>query len=253
MKHIHTFQSFVTEGKTIAAKSNSPEQVITIDVDLGYAPAEKKDVMAALKKFNITVKATGANSGMAHDLTGKKKDLIAYLTSEYYEMDDADIKEFYPELLEGVNEGTLEITGHAYDIWNDRQVQRDLKDVKIKIVGDMKGVMTLSGDEKELDKVRAIFGIKESIIDEGQDNKYWADYEKDTSGQGEAWQSKRNEGSAAQALITRCIEYWNENAEDDGMISTADKSKITAMAKSFIAEYKWINGNIIDAMIAQTA
>lgn len=63
---------------------------------------------------------------------------------------------------ESVSESTLEISGNAYDMWNDKKVQRELQDVKIKIVGDMKGVLTLSGDEKELNKVRAIFGIKES-------------------------------------------------------------------------------------------
>jgi len=63
---------------------------------------------------------------------------------------------------ESVSESTLEISGNAYDMWNDKKVQRELQDVKIKIVGDMKGILTLSGDERELNKVRAIFGIKES-------------------------------------------------------------------------------------------
>ena len=64
-----------------------------------------------------------------------------------------------------VTESTLDITGHAYNMWNDKKVQRELRDIDIKIVGDMKGVMTISGNDKELDKVRAIFGIKESVME----------------------------------------------------------------------------------------
>jgi hypothetical protein len=54
----------------------------------------------------------------------------------------------------------LEISGHPYNIWNDKKIQKELRDIKFKIVGDMKGVLTLSGEESELDKVRKIFGIK---------------------------------------------------------------------------------------------
>jgi hypothetical protein len=61
-----------------------------------------------------------------------------------------------------INEDTMEITGHAYNMWNDKDVQRDLRDIKIKIIGDMKGVLTLSGDKKELDKVKKIFGLNEA-------------------------------------------------------------------------------------------
>ena len=76
------------------------------------------------------------------------------------------LKTFESFLNDAANESTLEISGNAYDMWNDKKVQRELQDIKIKIVGDMKGVMTLSGDKEELNKVRAIFGIKESVVKE---------------------------------------------------------------------------------------
>lgn len=60
-----------------------------------------------------------------------------------------------------VNEETLSITGRAFSIWNDKKIQRELNPLKFKIVGNLNGVMTLSGDKKELDKVRDIFGLKE--------------------------------------------------------------------------------------------
>lgn len=66
-------------------------------------------------------------------------------------------------IKESINEATLEITGHAYNIWNDKKIQRQLDPIRFKIVGNVNGVMTLSGEDKELDKVRAIFGIKESV------------------------------------------------------------------------------------------
>jgi len=70
---------------------------------------------------------------------------------------------------EFLNESTLEISGNAYTMWNDKKIQRELDPLKFKIVGDMKGVMTLSGNEEELNKVKAIFGIKESV-NEGSSN-----------------------------------------------------------------------------------
>ena len=36
-----------------------------------------------------------------YEVTGKKKDILAYLQSEFYEMDDETVEEYYPELLEG--------------------------------------------------------------------------------------------------------------------------------------------------------
>jgi len=104
-------EAFIAEALT----SKTPNEVETIDADLAYEPSEKKDVMAVLKKFNITAKENGANNGMGYDLTGKKKDLIAYLQSEYYEMEDTDIKELYPELLEGNNldEAMVQVAGKS--------------------------------------------------------------------------------------------------------------------------------------------
>lgn len=77
------------------------------------------------------------------------------------------IHTFSSFLNEAANESTLEISGNAYAMWNDKKIQRELDPLKFKIVGDMKGVMTLSGDKEELNKVRVIFGIKESVVNEG--------------------------------------------------------------------------------------
>jgi hypothetical protein len=118
----------------------------------------------------------------------------------------------YEEFLnESINEETLSITGHAYSIiksiWNDKKIQRELNPLKFEIVGDANGVMTLSGDKKELDKVRDIFGLKESVVNEGQFSWMTHDTEKQIgsekqntitvymfSDKGERWEEKRYEG-----------------------------------------------------------
>ena len=64
------------------------------------------------------------------------------------------------------NEAEMTISGLVYHQWNDKQAQRKLNKVKIKIVSDLENVLTISGEEKELDKVRDIFAIKESVINE---------------------------------------------------------------------------------------
>lgn len=61
-----------------------------------------------------------------------------------------------------INESTIKISGQAYNMWNDKKIQRQLNDVKIKIIGNIDGILTITGDEKELDKVKAIFDLDES-------------------------------------------------------------------------------------------
>jgi hypothetical protein len=59
---------------------------------------EDKAAKEAFKKYKIKVEPT-ENDG-TYEVTGKKKDILAYLQSEFYEMDAGAIKEYYPELLE---------------------------------------------------------------------------------------------------------------------------------------------------------
>lgn len=66
-----------------------------------------------------------------------------------------------------VTEAKLKISGNAYDIWNDKDIQSKLRNIKFKIDGDWKGTMTLRGDESELAKIKDIFGLDESVISEG--------------------------------------------------------------------------------------
>jgi hypothetical protein len=110
MKNLHTFESFVNEKLT----AKKPDQVISIEADMAHD--NPRDAAIVFKKFNLKVKEVKGGQGTEHEVTGKKKDILAYLQSEFYEMDDEDIKEFYPELLEGneLDEAMVQVSGNTF-------------------------------------------------------------------------------------------------------------------------------------------
>ena len=66
----------------------------TLDIDY----IGDKDLTKKLeKKFKIKIKNTGQTTA---DISGEKKMLLAFMKSDAYLMDDEDIEELYPELLE---------------------------------------------------------------------------------------------------------------------------------------------------------
>ena len=85
-----------------ALTSKKPNEVETIELDMAWD--DDKEVKAVFKKYKITVKVATApfDNGQpgTYEVTGKKKDILAYLQSEFYEMDADTIEEYYPELLE---------------------------------------------------------------------------------------------------------------------------------------------------------
>jgi DNA-directed RNA polymerase subunit F len=109
MKHAKTFEAFIAEKLT----AKNPDEVITIDADMAYD--DPRDAAIAFKKFGIKVKEVKGGQGTEHEITGKKKDILAYLQSEFYEMDDEDIKDLYPELLEGdqMDEAMVQVSGKS--------------------------------------------------------------------------------------------------------------------------------------------
>jgi len=69
----------------------------TIDVDY----IGDKDLTKKLEsKFKVKIKQTGSTTA---DIMGEKKNILAFVQSDAYMMDDADVKDLYPELLEGVS------------------------------------------------------------------------------------------------------------------------------------------------------
>lgn len=77
------------------------DEILTIDVDMaeGDDAQAEREIAKAIKKYNLTREDNGAG----YDLTGKRKDLLAYLKSDFYGVDDSDIEDLWPELLEMEN------------------------------------------------------------------------------------------------------------------------------------------------------
>ena len=93
------------------------------------------------------------------------------MTDFIMQLSNKDAKAIIKQLSESVvTEGfsNLKISGPAYDLWNDREVQRKLRGVKIRIVGDIDGVLTVRGHDDELQKVKDIdLCCIESVVTEG--------------------------------------------------------------------------------------
>lgn len=108
-----------------ALKSESPNDTITIELDMGWDdsdPEEDKAAKAAFKKFKIkVVPSKHSNSEGTFEVTGKKKDILAYLQSEFYEMDANTIEEYYPELLEANDHEVGMAQGQLNDIVKNAQ------------------------------------------------------------------------------------------------------------------------------------
>jgi hypothetical protein len=156
MKNVKTFEDFINE----ALKPKNPNAVITIDVDLA---GDDKDIMDAIKKFKLTAEPNGANNGTGYDLTGKRKDLIAYLTSEYYEMEDEDVEDIWPELLEGILESE---TGIFVMDNMRRHLHVAPEDVKDYIKGKTVYATDEDGEEYEINKKNTDVVSESSELDE---------------------------------------------------------------------------------------
>lgn len=76
----------------------SPNKVTTIDID--YI-GSSSDINQSQREYNIKIKKTGRQMA---DITGKKGDIVKFLQGDAYAMDDEDIQDIFPELLEGLKE-----------------------------------------------------------------------------------------------------------------------------------------------------
>ena len=90
----------------------------------------------------------------------------------------------------------------------------------------------------------------ESVANEKLDTKYWADYNKDTSGQGEkSWEEKSKE---FEDTFEEAVVLWNREAEGpENRIKGAQIQNIKKLAEEFFKIEKWISVNVIQAMIMQ--
>jgi len=68
------------------------------EVDINWV-GDKKDIKFASTKYKIKIKPHSDGA----IVTGDKQKILAYLTGQDYAMDDEDIEDLYPELMEGHN------------------------------------------------------------------------------------------------------------------------------------------------------
>jgi len=82
------------------------------------------------------------------------------------------------------------------------------------------------------------------------DTNYWADYNKDTSGQG----NKEHEVKTKdfEEAFEDAVVYWNQEADGaENRIKGAEIQKVKKLAQEFFKKEGYISVNIIQAMIAQ--
>ncbi len=91
----------ITEAKLKAGKGKAK-----IDVD-----HTGDGIPAASKKFKIKFKKTRDG----YDISGQKKDILAYLQSKDYDMDPEDIEDLFPELMEAKSKFSKALLKKATD------------------------------------------------------------------------------------------------------------------------------------------
>jgi len=89
-------------------KEDEGSDMVTIELDMAWDesdPEENDAANAAFNQFGIEVQKINDNLG-TFEVSGRKEDILAYLKSEFYEMDDESIEQYYPELLDSEMEET---------------------------------------------------------------------------------------------------------------------------------------------------
>ena len=158
MKKVKLFEQFIAEKREKVGEYNTVKKVVA---ELGRRPSEQ-DLASFINDnyYDVTEVERGEDDPRAND---KIADLVAFYK---FDIDDWEIAWEDAQNESVVVEGKLKISGPAYDFWDDRDVQRKLKGVKIKIVGDIGGVLTISGADDEIQKVKDILGLNESVVSE---------------------------------------------------------------------------------------
>jgi hypothetical protein len=91
-------------------------------------------------------------------------------------------------------------------------------------------------------------------LNEAGDLAYWKQYEVDNSKESEGWENDKVKTiSTVVSLIDKCITAWNKNASKEGTdrVSKPSEKHIGDLAIQFFKKFGYVNGAIIQAMIAQ--
>lgn len=93
---------FGDEFDQVQPVSENENDIVTIELDMAWDhmdPEEDAAAQAAFDQYSIDVKEINGNPG-TFKVTGRKEDILAYLTSKFYDMEEEDIAYYYPELLD---------------------------------------------------------------------------------------------------------------------------------------------------------
>ena len=147
------------EGKLKAGKGKA-----TIDVD-----HTGEGIPAAQRKYKIKFKR---NRFGGTDISGDKKNILAYLQSKDYDMDSDDIEEFFPELLEGAKAKAEDVDEEEIEDDKEKADEQSEKQKKY---------------QKFFNAALKKFGVKSPAELEGEKKKEFFDYvDKNYEGDNEA-------------------------------------------------------------------
>ena len=218
-KHIPTFESFVNEEVNEKIKSD-------------FKPGDKVGLISisTKKKFD---------SGVVSNI--QKDGNVVVVDTNFIGEVVID-----PKFLvkESINEGHPSVDPYAfYDSMDD--LKQDLKQTKDQFKGK---------DIPEWAQKRIEFledGIKNKVIKESIDVKYWSAYNDDAGVQG---QSKHysDKSTDFEDTFEDAVTEWNQEADGaENMIKGAKIQKIKKLAQEFFKQAGWISVNVIQAMIMQ--
>jgi hypothetical protein len=130
------------------------DDVMTIELDMAWDfvnPEEDAAAKAAFDQYGIEVKETDGNPG-TFEVTGRKKDILAYLKSEFYGMEYVDIATYYPELLDDDANDSMsleELMGTAMEIEELEKPEQIYADDDEEFGSYQDRIMGLGGDKIE--------------------------------------------------------------------------------------------------------
>lgn len=121
----------------------------TEKIDIDYI-GNSGDRSSDERKHKIKIKMTGRQ---AADVTGQKKDILAFLQGDAYRMDDEDIEEIFPELLEAmINELNARYDLSDMKQSKDPKVKRELAKLMKVQYGSLQYIRQYKEVEAALDK-----------------------------------------------------------------------------------------------------
>ena len=253
MKNIHTFESFLNEANISFYKST---------------------VVAALKELGYNVKQSDLKIGSkkesgGYDLVTLNGELLCS-SAEYAQMitwiknavtEDPKKYDLDPRVLESVNEGDMTKDYDGFIVL-DREVKKSYKFKYVKGTNNKKVEdEAIAKLQKQTGAGRHVFMVhgfvkkgewdkSDAQVLEAIDTKYWADYNTDTSGQGNKEFAEKSKDF--DDTFSLAVSDWNAEADGaENRIKGSQIDKIEKLAKEFFKKEGYISVNIAQAMIAQ--